>query len=50
MDEFANALHIKPQFIYVILGIVLIAIVYQINPKAGWILGLLAIVAIVTKK
>ncbi len=49
MDEFAKALHTTPKTIYAILAIALIAIVYQINPTAGTILGLLAIVAIFTQ-
>lgn len=49
MDEFAQALHVSPKLIYAILGLILIATVYQYNPQAGLILGLLAIVAILTQ-
>lgn len=49
MDEFAKALKVSPKFVYAVLGLILIAVVYQLNPKAGTILGLLAITAILTQ-
>lgn len=49
MDEFAKALHVSPKLIYAILALLLIGIVYQYSSQAGTILGLLAIVAILTQ-
>lgn len=49
MDEFAKALNISPRLIYATIALILIATVYQINAQAGLILGVLAIVAILTQ-
>lgn len=49
MDEFAKALHVSPKLIYAVLALLFIATVYQFNPTAGYILGALAIVAILTQ-
>jgi len=49
MDEFATALNISPKLIWAIIALLIIAVVYQINSQAGTILGVLAIVAILTQ-
>lgn len=49
MDDFAKALNVSPKLIYAIIALIMIAVVYQINPQAGTILGVLAIVAILTQ-
>lgn len=48
MDEFAKSLNVSPKFVYAVIALLVIAVVYQINAKAGTILGLLAITAILT--
>lgn len=48
MDEIANSLNVKPKTLYAFLALILIAIVYQYNPTAGTILGLIAIVSLLT--
>lgn len=49
MDDFAKALGVEPRFVKAALALLLIAIVYQWKPEVGWALGVLAIVAIVTR-
>lgn len=50
MDELADALKIDRKLFKAIIAIIIIAVVYEINPKIGWILGGLAILAILTQK
>jgi hypothetical protein len=50
MDDFAKALGVEPKLVKATIALILIAVVYQLNQTAGWILAMLAIVAILTKK
>ncbi len=49
MDNFAQAINVSPKLVKAILALIVIAVVYQLNPTIGTILGLLAITAILTQ-
>ena len=50
IQEIADSLGIDPVLIYGGLGILLIVLVYDFSPKAGWLLAILAILGITAKQ
>ena len=49
MEEIAKALNITTKSLYAFIALLFIAIVYQYSPQAGLILGLIAIVTLLTR-
>lgn len=50
ITEWAKIVGVEPKFILALIALVLIIVVYDFNPTAGYILGLIAILAILTQK
>lgn len=50
LDELADSLNIDRKLFKASIAILIIAIVYEVSPSIGWLLGGLAILAILTQK